>query len=54
MSVTNSSPVSENLRSDVRLLSTLLGEILQESGSPQLLEDVEALRQATITAYRDR
>lgn len=43
----------DQLRADVRVLSTLLGRVLRESGSPGLFEDVEALRQATILAYRD-
>ena len=45
--------LSGQLRADVRLLSTLLGKVLRESGSPRLFEDVEALRHATIRAYRD-
>ncbi|WP_099332938.1 phosphoenolpyruvate carboxylase [Actinomyces minihominis] len=45
--------IAGQLRADVRVLSTLLGQILQESGSPGLLEDVERLRHATIRAYRD-
>ncbi|MFT0761481.1 phosphoenolpyruvate carboxylase [Actinomyces sp. F1_1611] len=43
----------EQIRADVRLLTTLLGRVLSESGSPSLFEDVEALRHATIAAYRD-
>lgn len=43
----------DQLRGDVRLLSTLLGHVLRESGSPGLFDDVESLRQATIAAYRD-
>ena len=39
--------LSGQLRADVRLLSTLLGEVLRESGSPRLFEDVEALRHAS-------
>lgn len=45
--------LSGQLRADVRLLSTFLGHILRQSGSPGLFEDVEALRRATIVAYRD-
>lgn len=45
--------LSEELRADVRLLTTLLGQVLSESGSEGLFEDVEALRQATIAAHRD-
>jgi phosphoenolpyruvate carboxylase len=33
----------------VRILGRLLGRVLVESGGPELLQDVEALRQATIT-----
>jgi phosphoenolpyruvate carboxylase len=36
------------LRRDVRLLGRLLGRVLEESGGPGLLEDVERLRRATI------
>lgn len=43
----------ERLRADVRLLGSLLGRVLRESGSPGLFEDVERLRVATIAAYTD-
>src|SRR5690349_12421737 len=43
----------EQMRSDVRLLGSLLGRVLRESGSPGLYEDVERLRTATIHAYTD-
>ena len=36
------------LRRDVRLLGGLLGQVLEESGGPELLADVERLRHATI------
>jgi phosphoenolpyruvate carboxylase len=36
------------LRRDVGLLGRLLGRVLEESGGPALLEDVERLRRATI------
>jgi phosphoenolpyruvate carboxylase len=36
------------LRRDVGLLGRLLGRVLEESGGPELLEDVERLRRATI------
>jgi len=36
------------LRRDVRLLGQLLGRVLEEAGGPELLEDVERLRRATI------
>jgi phosphoenolpyruvate carboxylase len=45
--------IPENMRGDVRLLGTLLGQVLRESGSPGLYEDVERLRTATIQAYTD-
>ena len=41
------------LRHDVRLLTTMLGEAIAESGGRELLDDVEALRRATI-ALRGR
>ncbi len=45
--------IPDQMRADVRLLSSLLGEVLRESGSPGLFEDVERLRVATIQAYTD-
>ncbi|KHK98488.1 phosphoenolpyruvate carboxylase [Microbacterium mangrovi] len=45
--------IPERMRGDVRLLSTLLGRVLRESGTPGLYEDVERLRVATIQAYTD-
>ncbi|MEN2740122.1 phosphoenolpyruvate carboxylase [Microbacterium sp. X-17] len=41
----------ERMRADVRDLGALLGQVLRESGSPGLFEDVERLRIATIQAY---
>jgi phosphoenolpyruvate carboxylase len=41
------------MRRDVRLLGDLLGQVLRESGSHGLYDDVERLRLATIQAYRD-
>lgn len=43
----------EQIRADMLLLSDLLDQVLSESGSPGLLQDVEELRHATIQAYRD-
>ena len=43
----------DQLRSDVRTLGSLLGEVLRESGSEGLYDDVERLRAATIQAYTD-
>lgn len=43
----------DQIRADVRLLGELLGQVLSESGSPGLIDDVEALRLATIAAHRD-
>jgi len=40
------------MRADVNLLATLLGQVLRETGSPGLFEDVERLRTATIEAYK--
>jgi phosphoenolpyruvate carboxylase len=45
--------IPERMRADVRLLGSLLGRVLRESGSPGLYEDVERLRLATIHAYTD-
>jgi phosphoenolpyruvate carboxylase len=45
--------IPESMRGDVRLLGTLLGQVLRESGSAGLYEDVERLRGATIQAYTD-
>jgi phosphoenolpyruvate carboxylase len=45
--------IPERMRSDVRLLGELLGQVLRESGSPGLYDDVERLRAATIQAYQD-
>ncbi len=45
--------IPEQMRADVRMLGTLLGRVLQESGSPGLFDDVERLRIATIQAYTD-
>ncbi|WP_435298669.1 phosphoenolpyruvate carboxylase [Timonella sp. A28] len=41
------------MRADVNLLGTLLGQVLRETNSPGLFEDVERLRLATIDAYTD-
>lgn len=46
-------PMPPELRRDVRLLTTTLGDAIAESGGPELLGDVEALRRATI-ALRGR
>ncbi len=45
--------IPETMRGDVRMLGTLLGQVLRESGSAGLYEDVERLRTATIQAYTD-
>lgn len=39
------------LRADVRLLGEILGEVLLESGGPELLGEVERLREIAIHAY---
>jgi phosphoenolpyruvate carboxylase len=44
--------VPEAMRRDVRLLGDLLGEVLRESGGQDLLDDVERLRHAVISARR--
>ncbi len=43
--------IPEKMRADVRVLGSLLGQVLRETGSPGLFDDVERLRVATIEAY---
>lgn len=43
--------IPDEMRSDVRMLGALLGQVLRESGGADLFEDVERLRLATIQAY---
>lgn len=43
--------IPEAMRADVRMLGGLLGQVLRESGTPGLFEDVERLRLATIQAF---
>lgn len=45
--------IPERMRADVRMLGSLLGQVLRESGSTGLYKDVERLRIATIQAYTD-
>ncbi|MDY0828704.1 phosphoenolpyruvate carboxylase [Microbacterium sp. BG28] len=45
--------IPDQMRADVRVLGSLLGQVLQESGSAGLYEDVERFRVATIQAYTD-
>ena len=45
--------IPEGMRGNVRLLGSLLGQVLRECGSPGLFEDVERLRTAAIQAYTD-
>lgn len=45
-----SNGIPDSMRADVRMLGGLLGQVLQESGTPGLFEDVERLRLATIQA----
>jgi len=45
--------IPDEMRADVRMLGALLGQVLQECGSPGLFEDVERLRLATIQAYEE-
>ena len=42
----------EPMRREVRLLGDILGEIIRDSGGPELLADVERLRHAVIEARR--
>ena len=46
-------PLYDALRANVRMLTTMLGDAIAESGGPELLGQVETLRKATI-AYRGR
>jgi phosphoenolpyruvate carboxylase len=46
--------LSAPLRADVRRLSSALGELIAESGGPDLLEDVERLRKAAIDLRESR
>src|SRR6218665_414720 len=43
--------IPEAMRSDVRMLGALLGQVLREAGGDGLFDDVERLRLATIQAY---
>jgi phosphoenolpyruvate carboxylase len=45
-----SNGIPDDMRADVRMLGGLLGQVLRESGTPGLFEDVERLRLATIQA----
>jgi phosphoenolpyruvate carboxylase len=47
------SSMPDDLRHDVRLLGELLGTVIAESGGPDLLADVERLRELTIRAYTE-
>lgn len=46
--------VPEALRADVRMLGALLGQVLVEDGGPELLADVERLRELAIAAAAGR
>ncbi|MGH3099150.1 MAG: phosphoenolpyruvate carboxylase [Streptosporangiales bacterium] len=43
----------EPMRRDIRLLGDTLGQVISESGGPDLLDDVERLRHAVIAARQD-
>lgn len=45
-----SNGIPDAMRADVRMLGGLLGQVLRESGTPGLFDDVERLRLATIQA----
>ncbi|MFL5768047.1 MAG: phosphoenolpyruvate carboxylase [Actinomycetota bacterium] len=46
-------PMPPALRREVRLLTTILGRTIEESGGPELLADVEGLRKAAIRLRED-
>src|SRR5947207_7666276 len=46
-------PMPPSLRREVRLLTTMLGHAIEESGGPELLADVERLRKAAILLRED-
>jgi phosphoenolpyruvate carboxylase len=46
-------PMPPALRREVRLLTTMLGRAIEESGGPELLSDVEHLRKAAIRLRED-
>jgi phosphoenolpyruvate carboxylase len=46
-------PMPPALRREVRLLTTMLGRAIEESGGPELLSDVERLRKAAIRLRED-
>src|SRR3954447_749829 len=48
MSQARTQPMPPPLRREVRLLTTMLGRAIEESGGPELLADVERLRTAAI------
>lgn len=45
--------IPDAMRTDVRMLGQLLGQVLREAGGDDLFDDVERLRLATIQAYED-
>ncbi|MEU4016504.1 phosphoenolpyruvate carboxylase [Microbacterium sp. NPDC028030] len=45
--------IPDAMRTDVRMLGQLLGQVLREAGGEDLFDDVERLRLATIQAYED-
>ena len=47
-----SAELPDRMRGDVRLLGDILGEVISDSGGPDLLADVEKLRHAVINARR--
>jgi len=47
------SQLPKPMRGDVRLLGDLLGDVIRDSGGPELLEAVEQLRRAVIEARHD-
>jgi phosphoenolpyruvate carboxylase len=51
--MTGADRIPEALRRQVRLLSTVLGRVVEECDGADLLADVERLRKATIALRRD-
>ena len=48
------SPATDDrLREEVRLLGSLLGDVIRDEGGPALFDRIEAVRQASVAYHRD-